>query len=183
MIKLRTIRPEDKEMIRNWRNLPEVSKYMFTDHHITREEHDAWFQSMINDPHSQYWIVVFNNEDVGLANIYNIDKRNQHCHWGRYIASQEFRGKGLGTYIEYWVLRYVFETLGLNKLCTEVLSFNDVVLNMHRRFGFRKEGVLREHVFKEGKHFDVVLMAILCREWEERKSAIEDHLRSKNIDI
>jgi len=35
MIHLRDIQSEDKEKILKWRNLPEVAKYMYTDHYVT----------------------------------------------------------------------------------------------------------------------------------------------------
>ena len=48
MITMRDVEHKDKEMIRNQRNLPEVAKYMYTDHFITLEEHEKWFQQQQN---------------------------------------------------------------------------------------------------------------------------------------
>jgi UDP-4-amino-4,6-dideoxy-N-acetyl-beta-L-altrosamine N-acetyltransferase len=164
-------------MIRGWRNLPEVHKYMFTDHQISPDEHDRWFRTVVNSPHNRYWIVVYDNEDIGLANIYDVDERNKRCYWGRYIAAPDLRGKGIGTYVEYWMLQYVFDMLQMNKLCTQVLAFNEVVLKMHKRFGFHQEGLLREHIFKGGQPYDVVALAMLRNEWEEKKSELKEHVQ------
>lgn len=181
MIKLRDVRETDREQLMVWRNLPEVSAYMYTDHQISAEEHNAWFDQAMKDPTRRYWIIVCDGEDVGLANAIDIDEKNSRCYWAFYISSPNVRGKGVGSFVEYSVLKYVFEELKLNKLCCEVLGFNEAVVNMHQRFGFKQEGILREHITKrDGKH-DVVCLGMLRDEWDEVKLGIEDRLTEKGL--
>lgn len=181
MIALRAMAPMDKEMVRQWRNLPEVSRYMYTGHEISAEEHERWFQGVLAAPHCRYWIITCDGEDVGVANITAIDPRHRRCYWAFYLASPSVRGKGVGSFVEYWMLRHVFDDLNLNKLCCEVLSFNEAVINMHKSFGFREEGLFREHVVKEGQAVDVVCLAMLQREWQAAKPGIEERLRAKGL--
>lgn len=173
---VRHIRPEDKDQVRQWRNLPEVAKYMYTDHLIDSEEHERWFQRMLQDQTCQYWIINCDGQDVGVTYIYNIDLRNARCYWGFYIACSAARGKGVGSYIEYFVLRYVFDELNLNKLCCEVLASNPAVIRMHQLFGFIQEGLFREHINKQGILEDVFFLATLRRDWEILKPEIERRL-------
>ncbi|MCS5696644.1 UDP-4-amino-4,6-dideoxy-N-acetyl-beta-L-altrosamine N-acetyltransferase [Desulfofundulus thermocisternus] len=181
MIKLRKVELNDKEKVRQWRNLPHVAKYMYTDHYITPEEHEKWFEMIMKDPSVSYWIIVYNERDVGLAGIYNIDRRNSRCYWAFYIADQDIRGKGLGSYVEYFILHYVFDVLKLNKLCCEVLAFNENVIHMHKSFGFKQEGLFRQHIIKNGQPIDVICLAMLHEEWELLKSEIEGRLRKKGL--
>ncbi len=178
---LRDIQSEDEERILEWRNLPEVSKYMYTDHSITVEEHRKWFEKIKTDPTKRYWIIVCDGQDVGLSNIYNLDVSNQRCYWAFYIVSPDVRGKGVGSFVEYSMLHYVFDELNLNKLCCEVLAFNEQVTNMHKKFGFKEEGFFRKHILKDGQFVDVVSLAMLRNEWEMLKTDIEDRLRKKGI--
>ncbi len=181
MISLRDVRPEDKDMIRDWRNLPEVRQYMYTDHIITPEEHEKWFQGIFGDPTRRYWVIVLDGEDVGLVNLYGIDHRNKRCSWAFYVASPSTRGKGVGSFVEYSTLRYVFDELGFNKLCCEVLVTNPPVINMHKSFGFVQEGYYRQHILKGGDFVDVVALAMLKEEWDARKPKIEERLRNKGL--
>ncbi len=181
MIHLRDIQPEDKEKTLKWRNLPEIAKYMYTDHYITPEEHERWFRRISDDPGCRYWVIVCDGVDVGLANIYNLDQQNQRCYWAFYVAGPTVRGKGVGSFVEYSILHYVFDKLGLNKLCCEVLGFNKAVVNMHKKFGFQQEGMYREHIIKAGQPFDVVALAMLHSEWEANKPQVEERLRRKGI--
>lgn len=181
MITLRDITPADKEMVREWRNLPEIRKYMYTDHVITPEEHEVWFQRILHDPTCRYWVIACDGQDVGVASLYAIDNTNRRCYWAFYVASSNLGGKGVGTFAEYSVLKYVFDHLHLNKLCCEVLDFNRAVVRMHKSFGFVEEGVFRKHVIKNGEMHDVFCLAILKDEWETVKPALTEKLRANGL--
>jgi UDP-4-amino-4,6-dideoxy-N-acetyl-beta-L-altrosamine N-acetyltransferase len=178
---LRDMMPADREKVRQWRNLPEVGKYMYTDHEISPVEHAAWFERVKNDASSKYWIIVCDGEDAGLAWLFSIDRRNQRCYWGFYLGNPNARGKGAGSVAEYLVLRYVFEDLKLNKLCGEVLAFNQAVVNMHKKFGFVQEGYFRKHIMKDGELHDIYCIAMFHEEWQTQKPEIEARLRSKGL--
>lgn len=181
MISLRDVNPSDKETIRAWRNMPEVGKYMYSDHVITPEEHDAWFERIMKDRTCKYWIIACDSEDVGLVNLYALDQRNRRCYWAFYIISPNVRGKGVGSFAEYSVFKYVFDELRLNKLCCEVLAFNEAVIEMHKSFGFVQEGVFRKHVFKGEQAHDVVCLGLLREEWEANKGHLTEKLRAKGL--
>ena len=70
----------------------------------------------------------------------------------------------------YFGTTNVFENLKLNKLCGEVLGFNDRVLQMHAKFGFKQEGLLRKHICKNDEFVDVVSIGLLKEEWENLKN-------------
>lgn len=179
--RLRDVTWQDKEMILEWRNLPEVAKYMYTDHVILQDEHTEWFDRIMQDPSRRYWIIVSGGQDVGLANIYSIDRQNRRCYWAFYVANTSVRGRGVGSFVEYSILHYVFDVLHLNKLCCEVLAFNEAVLAMHKRYGFREEGLEREHIFKQGEPLDVLCLAMLRAEWDLRKDELKNNLQQKGI--
>lgn len=181
MISLRDLRPDDEPLLLRWRNLPEVAAYMFTDHEITPEDHAAWFGAIPGDAKRRYWIIACDGEDVGLINLYDLDVANSRCFWAFYLASPSVRGKGVGSFAWYLVLRHVFDDLGLNKLCSEVLGFNEPAIELHARFGFQREGLFRQHVVKNGEPTDVVRFAILRAEWERQRAAIEARLRHKGL--
>ena len=181
MIVMRHVRAEDKEKIRNWRNKPSVAQYMYTDNYITREEHERWFARVTSDPTLEYWIITYDGEDIGLLNLYGIDECHRRCYWAFYVAEEGLRRKGVGGSVEYFVLKYVFEELKLNKLCCEVLASNQAVVGMHKSFGFREEGYFRQHVMKGGKSADIHCLAMLREEWEQLRASIEERLRGKGL--
>jgi len=120
-------------------------------------------------------------EAIGLVNLYDIDERNKRCFWGLYISSEHVRSKGIGGFVEYQVMKYVFDDLEYNKLCCEVLSINTRAMKFYKSFGFREEGIYRQHIFKNGEYVDVVALAILRTEWYKKKPEIEKRLKTRGI--
>lgn len=181
MIDIRDLREGDAEMIRQWRNKPTIARYMYNDHEISVEEHRVWFDAIARDPSVRYWIITCDGRDVGLVNLYGIDRRNDRCYWAFYVAEDGLRGRGVGSWVEFRVLTYVFDELGLDKLCCEVLATNPAVVEMHRSFGFQEEGLLRGHVIKDGSRLDVVCLGILRDDWLAHRDGIRGRLASKGI--
>jgi len=160
-------------MIRNWRNSSEISNYMYTSDLITADQQKKWFRQIKDDATKKYWIIKVDDKYVGVVNLYDIDKRNKRCYWAYYLAEPSVRGKGLGRLIELNILKYIFEDLGLNKLCCEVLSFNEIVVEIHKKYGSKIEGHFREHIFKDGEFHDIICMGILKEEWSEIKKSFD----------
>lgn len=175
-IKLFDIQKEHIEMVRNWRNSKEVSAFMYTEYEISKEQQLLWFESIQSNKKCKYWIIEYNNKAIGLASLTQIDSNLSSCYWAFYLGDTSIRGAGLGSKIEYNVLKYVFEELNLNKLRCEVFVFNDKVISMHEKFGFRREAYYREHCKKNGKWQDVVGLALLKKEWEQLKDNLYEKI-------
>ena len=178
-VRLRLLATDDSARVLAWRNSPDVSAYMYSDHAIGQEEHDRWFAGAMTASDRRYWIIEMDGAPVGLANLARLDPTARRCDWAYYLGAASTRGQGLGSRIEYIVLRHVFETLGLNKLCCEVLMDNEAVWKLHQSFGFVREALLRQHVFKDGQFHDVVGLGMLASDWKVARPAIEQRLRFK----
>lgn len=172
-IQLRPIGETDLEMVRGWRNSPDVSQYMYTEEPITAEAQVKWFNKIKDDPSSVVWIIQYNDKPLGVAALSAINKHLSSCYWAFYLGDTSVRGGGIGAKVEYNVLHFVFEELKLNKLRCEVFTFNDKVIKMHEKFGFRREGFYREHCPKNGKFEDVVALAMLKSEWNVLKAQLK----------
>ena len=166
------IKKEDLELIRIWRNSPEVGKYMYTEDKISTEQQILWFEKINKEETSRYWIIEYQKRKLGLVSLTNIDFRNGKCFWGFYLGDSSVRGKGIGVKIEFKLIEYVFEELKLNKLYGEVFSFNEKVIQMHEKFGFRREGYFRQHIKKSDRFWDVVSIGLLKTEWDQIKSSL-----------
>ncbi|MBP1644451.1 MAG: pseH [Bacteroidetes bacterium] len=164
-IKLRKVAEKDIEQIRNWRNSEEVSKYMYTNNLITKEQQIKWFEKISNSIDSIYWVIEYNQKPLGLASVTDINYNLQSCYWAFYLGDTSCRGAGIGSKVEYNVISYVFDELKLNKLRCEVFVFNDNVIKMHEKFGFRREAYYREHCIKNNIKIDVVGLALLKSDW------------------
>ncbi|MBI5447033.1 MAG: UDP-4-amino-4,6-dideoxy-N-acetyl-beta-L-altrosamine N-acetyltransferase [Deltaproteobacteria bacterium] len=171
----RWLREEHLETVRRWRTSAEVSKYLYSDPVLSAEDQRVWYRRIAADPSCLYWVVTAEDTPVGLVSISAIQRVHKRCDWAYYIADPSMRGKGLGKIIEYNVQRFVFESLGLNKLCCEVFSFNEHVIQIHVKYGNRIEGTRRQHIWKSGEFHDIVEMALLKAEWLELEKQREPY--------
>ena len=168
----------DIELVRNWRNSPDVATHMYNETHISSEQQLKWFDKIDNDNTCRYWIIEYGGVKIGLAYLTAIDNTLSSCYWGFYLGNLSVRGGGIGSKIEFNVLEYVFNELQLNKLRCEVFVNNDKVIKMHEKFGFRREAYYREHCMKFDKKLDVVGLAILRSEW----SVLSSYMKNKIYD-
>lgn len=171
-IKLVPLSEADLETVRQWRNSPEVAQYMYTDDFISTEQQQAWFQRVKTDTTQKYWIINYQDQQLGLASLYNIKPAFGTCYWAFYLGDASVRGAGIGAKVEFRMLEQVFETEKLNKLLCEVFTFNDKVIAMHEKFGFRREGYFRQQIIKGGKKQDIVSLALLKEEWDALKESL-----------
>jgi UDP-4-amino-4,6-dideoxy-N-acetyl-beta-L-altrosamine N-acetyltransferase len=169
-VKLRNVRERDLEKIMNWRMQPSVTKYMNTDPVLTLEKQKKWFKSIRADDTCKYWIIVADGTDIGVLGIVDIDEQNKHCTWAMYIADEDFRGKGIAKRLELNLYDYLFYHLKLHRLWSHILAFNEhIIENVHKKVGAEVEGVMKDHVYKNGEFIDVTVMGITSDRWESIK--------------
>lgn len=162
---LRPIQENELEMIMNWRMMPEITKFMYTDPQLTLEAQKNWFYSLQKRNDIIVFMIEVDKTPCGILNITDIDFTNKRCSWGYYIAVKEKRSLPLAMSLEWNLYDYVFDVLGLNKLEGEIFSFNKAVLRIHQMCGSEIEGVLKQHIYKNNQFYDVTVTGILKEQW------------------
>lgn len=76
-------------------------------------------------------------------------------------------GQGFGTEAMRLLLPYAFGELNLYRLQLTVFDYNARALALYARFGFRREGVFRRFLLRDGERHDMLLMGLLADEWRE----------------
>lgn len=180
-VTLRPLRLEDGDTVLAWRNSEAVAPYMYSEHAITKAEHAGWLARAVEGGDRRFWIIELDGAGVGLANLVKIDTGNAKCEWAYYLADPATRGRGVGSVVEYLVLSFVFERLGLNRLWCEVLAENEAVWKLHEGFGFTREALYRNHVRKGGVFRDVVGLGMLAADWPAAKAAALARLTAKGL--
>lgn len=182
-VTLRDLEAADRERLFEWRNRPDVAAWMYSDHAITPAKHEAWFAAAPADPRRRYWIIEVDGWPVGLANLADLSPTDRRTSWAYYLADPSLRGKGVGAYVEFWVIEQVFGPMALNKLCCEVLAGNEAVWRLHESFGFVRESLLRQQVWKQGQPLDVIGLGLLASDWVVRRPESARRLREKGYDV
>lgn len=163
-LKLRSIIEDDLDMVLGWRNSETVRRYMLNDQIIVQEEHIKWFQRVSNDPNCECHIVEFRGKPVGVISITDIRRKDGTCTWGMYIG-EEMRNLGIGVLMEISAIDRMVYYHKIRKIWGETIESNRRVILMHKRFGFRVEGVFKKHIGRGDGFEDVIRIALFSYKW------------------
>lgn len=152
--------PVEKEMVRRWRNNPEVRKWMYNDHEISPEEHQNFIERLKTSKKEFYYLVYEKDKAVGVLTLTRLDLKNRNAYLGLY-ANPEERIAGAGMLIGKTALKLAFEMVSLHTLKLEVLEDNQKAIKLYKKLGFSEEGRLRQFIFKDAKWKDVIVMGII----------------------
>lgn len=86
------------------------------------------------------------------------------------IADPARRGQGLGTEAMTLLLQYAFDELNLRRVQLTVFGYNERAIRFYEKIGFRREGVFREFLERDGQVYDMLLYGLLRREWEASRA-------------
>ena len=168
-VSMTLLREEDLEFVMDWRMRPNITEYLNTDPVLTIEKQKQWFDKVRESTTQKNWIINYDNTPIGLINVFDIDDENSRCSWGYYIAEKEYRSLLLAMYLEWSLYDYVFDTLKLHKLCNETFLENKQVIKLHILCGGKEDGVMRDHICKNGIYHDISVGSILAQEWIEKR--------------
>ena len=160
---------KQKELVRNWRNSDKIKRYMYSDHHISKTEHQKWIKKLKTGDKAKAWVIKYDKKPVGLVYLSNINYKDKSTEWGIYIADDSVRGRGVGAFSLHKLMKYVFDEMNFNKMHTKVLENNPIAMELYERFGFKREDKPKEKLFRDGKHIDVFSMGIIKEDWDNIK--------------
>ena len=160
---VRVMQESDLEQVLEWRNHPEICRYMYTQHKITLDEHSNWYEKAGSNLDHYLLIFEINDIPMGFININKIANSNI-ADWGFYVSPDS--EKGTGKKLGITVLEYAFKVIKLHKICGQALAYNIPSVKFHTNLGFTQEGLLRDQHFDGQSYNDVVHFGLLANEWK-----------------
>lgn len=166
---LRPLEESDAQQLLNSTENQELRYMTGTKGEFTLEQIKQHISRSKEDPSRHDFAICLdqNNEMIGELSLNNIDEDNRTADYRISMNAIALTGKGFGTEATQLILRFVFEELKLNRLQLEVFSHNERGIKAYEKVGFKKEGVLRESLFYNGKYSDEIIMSIIKKEYEQ----------------
>jgi RimJ/RimL family protein N-acetyltransferase len=81
------------------------------------------------------------------------------------IGDPALRGKGIGSDAMRLLLNFAFGELNLRRVQLTVFAYNVPAMRLYKKLGFQREGLFREFLMRDGQVYDLLLYALLRREW------------------
>jgi RimJ/RimL family protein N-acetyltransferase len=151
---------EDAEFLRLYDSRPAYPK--------TEAELKKWLEEVTEDKNTFVFAVRPLEADalLGYLELDGVDWQHGVCGMGLGFGEEANRGKGYGYEATRLGLKYAFAELNLHRVQVTVFSYNQRSLALVHKAGFRREGVFRERLQRDGKRHDMFLYGMLRQEWE-----------------
>lgn len=138
---LREITIEDLELVRTWRNRPDIRSYMLTQDEISPQQQLGWFRHISAAENQQHFVIYYRHEKIGVANIrgsLGVPVESQtELETAIYIGNEKYRNT-LIAFLPAIVLNdYCFDSLGCAKLVAVVLPDNTAALRFNQTLGYQ----------------------------------------------
>lgn len=162
-LQYRPLDESDLVLREQWLNDPETNRYLGTRvrQGTDRAFHERWFAAYTKDDSRQIFTVLCGGIPIGQVGLLSINFDDQNAELYVLIGDPAYRGKGLGSKMVRHIIDYGFIQLQLHRIYLTVHAANTAAIHVYEVCGFQKEGVLRDHVLRDGTFEDEVVMGLV----------------------
>lgn len=164
-IYLREIEEVDlNENYQQWFNDEEVCR--FNDHHRFpnyRQNMEEYYRDVIKSKNNLILAIIDKETDKHIGNIslQNIDSINCSAEFAIIIGDKGCWMKGVGQEAANLIINHGFKSLNLHRLYCGTSAENMGMQKLAEKIGFKKEGISREAIYKNGKYQDIINFGLL----------------------
>lgn len=135
-VKLKRITHDDIELIRFWRNHPDIRRNMAYKKHITKKMQLEWFES-INNKNNYYFLIEYKGKDVGVINSKNVNMNDMYGEGGIFIWDTNLDFEFTAVLASLCFLNAVFFVLKIfNKSFVQILPTNQKAIQFNKNLGY-----------------------------------------------
>jgi RimJ/RimL family protein N-acetyltransferase len=154
-ITLLPLSAEDLEMVRCWRNQPNVRRWFLDSSIISEEQQRTWYERYVTKPNDLMFIIeetALGKKAIGTAALYNIDVRNKKVEFGRLmIGDVQSEGKGYAKEATMLLCRFAMTELGTERVELIVFESNERARKLYLDCGFQKVETIEENGILQSK--------------------------------
>ena len=156
-------------MYRNWASSEEVAKFLTWAPHeneqVTADILKMWIADY-EKPDCYNWVLELKSEGIVIGNISVVRIYEETaCAALGWCLGTAWWGRGYMPEAANAVLQYLFETVGMNRICANHDIGNPKSGRVMQKIGIQHEGTLRQHGFARGRVFDDVWYGILADDY------------------
>lgn len=154
---------DDIEMVRHWRNSPELRPYMHDTAEISAESQLKWFES-VNNSRNFYFVIEHQSAPCGIVYLRNADYKFSKAEGGILIHNTALHNSPVAAAALLFMLDFGYFVLGLKSIYGHVLKSNTRAEANYRRLGFRLTGSDERSYFEEATVDDYSPKAVKMRD-------------------
>lgn len=166
----RAFEEEDADLIYQWMNDDELKKMSVgVNRRLCRAEALEWVRNRMRDSRDHiYWAIcaIDTGKMIGYAQLTDIHYVNSVANFSGIIIGDKNYQTGIPWIETYlFIMDYVFKRLGLNRLYGASIVGHKDSNGIGKYLFWKKEGVMRQAVYKNGQFYDLLIGSILKNEY------------------
>jgi len=124
---------EDIEMVRKWRNSPQINRYALKREYISKKQQQEWFKNLDRD---EYFIIQAKQESIGLIWF---NHKNELIETGFYIYEQSRQNSLLPYKVVTMFHDYLFNTKQFKSITCKIQKDNKRAIRFNGSLGYKKQ--------------------------------------------
>lgn len=174
-VMFRTFEESDVAAIYKWLNDDDLtSMSVGLSRRLSYEEAENWVKARKNhNPYKVFWAICPIGQPekiIGYACLTDIHYVNSSANFdGIVIGDPDYRNGVAWVETYLFILEYAFDRLNLNRLFNTCIVEHPVSNTISEVLFYKKEGEMREAVYKNGCFYDLAIWGILKREYNVHK--------------
>ena len=170
LVKLRAYKEDDVERAVEFINDEEVKKLLDSNipFPMTKWQEEEWVKSRKAETNFTYDFAIEDLDTgkyIGGCSINECNLKNRNCTIGIMIGDKNCWGKGYGSDALKVLIKFIFEEVNMDKIKLNVFSFNKRAISCYKKVGFKEEGLLKREIYRNGRYYDEVPMALFKEDW------------------
>ena len=128
------LKDEQLHQILNWRNHPDIRKWMYNAEPISMKDHIEFCSKLSQSTNKGYWLVQIDNQNIGTVNINPFDSTKNEAEWG-FFLNPEFFKSDYSLTLFFYTVKLFLEEFNLNALSGFVKKTNASAIALNEFFG------------------------------------------------
>jgi len=164
-------------------NDPRLWDYMFVGPFASQKDFSAWLGACARSQDPFFFAIVDRKRGAaGMASFMRINPGHGVIEIGNIFFAAALQRQREATEAIFLLLRHAFDHLGYRRVEWKCDSRNLRSRRAARRFGFRFEGLFRQHMVIKGQSRDTTWFAIIDKDWPSIARAYRRWLKPGNFD-
>lgn len=138
---------------------------------ISIDDQQLWFDKYLINKNSRSFIIAPMNEEslYGYMSFKMLNDISRNGHVAIKL-SKEARGKGIGTDALKTLMKFLFFQYNMHRLSTHIVEYNYASQKLFiETCGWKKEGIIRDAIYINGRYYDNILLGILKDDFMENE--------------
>jgi RimJ/RimL family protein N-acetyltransferase len=166
-VRLRGFEPGDAAPVHRWfNNAAATATLMEQRDSFSKQDAESWVRRAMDDSGEdrKYAILVEGHaEPVGFTALYGLFRQTAP-ELGALIGD-DVRGKGVGRRAEALTIAKAFDEFGAHRVYGRIPAYNEAAKRVVTSLGWRHEGTMRSHLWREGGLADCEIWGVLPDEF------------------